>query len=221
MRKERLHKMPICVYRHIRLDTNVPFYIGKGSTYRAHRTDNRNQYWHHIVQAHGYKVEIVKFFKEETEALKFEALLIKIYRNVGMKLTNMTDGGEGSRGYVPTEATRQKLSVAAKGQKRTAEARLKISLAQRGSKNHMYGKSVSKETRAKQSKAGLGRKFTPEQRERVSLNTPRSKKVHCKMTNKTWRNARIAAADLNIKYSTLRGKLNGTALNNTTLEYVT
>ncbi len=46
------------VYRHIRLDKNVPFYIGIGKSdlnyNRASSNKNRNPYWHHIVNQTEY-----------------------------------------------------------------------------------------------------------------------------------------------------------------------
>ena len=48
------------VYRHIRLDKNVPFYIGIGnSKYRATKKDSRNEIWQNIVSKTNYKVEII------------------------------------------------------------------------------------------------------------------------------------------------------------------
>lgn len=50
------------VYRHVRLDKNVPFYIGIGSDayyYRAHYAKKRNLYWNQIVANTDYKIEIL------------------------------------------------------------------------------------------------------------------------------------------------------------------
>ena len=48
------------VYRHIRLDKNIPFYIGIGTTEkRAYRKDGRNPIWNNIVNLTNYRVEIL------------------------------------------------------------------------------------------------------------------------------------------------------------------
>jgi len=50
------------VYRHIRLDTNQPFYIGIGSDntyYRANKKSQRNIHWKRVVAKTDYEVEIM------------------------------------------------------------------------------------------------------------------------------------------------------------------
>ena len=53
------------VYRHIRLDKNIPFYIGvgkddnKGKFKRSKTKQHRNEYWHNIVSKTDYKIEII------------------------------------------------------------------------------------------------------------------------------------------------------------------
>lgn len=93
--------MKFYVYRHIRLDTNTPFYIGKGSDNRAYRLDTRNTYHKRVSTKHGCKVEILKYFNNEQDAFKFEKSLIKLYKSLGYCETNMTMGGEGTSGLTP------------------------------------------------------------------------------------------------------------------------
>ena len=48
------------VYRHIRLDKNIPFYIGIGKEeQRAYSKSNRNPYWKKITNKTDYVVEIL------------------------------------------------------------------------------------------------------------------------------------------------------------------
>ena len=57
------------IYRHIRLDTGGPFYIGVGKKAsftsprqeyrRAHDVDDRNDFWKRVVDKSGYEVEIM------------------------------------------------------------------------------------------------------------------------------------------------------------------
>jgi hypothetical protein len=108
------------VYRHIRLDKNEPFYIGIGSDEKYQRADykglkGRNIYWHRIVGKTDYEVEIILDELTYEESLKKEQEFIALYgrvnNNTGI-LCNLTDGGEGSKGLVVSEETREKLKKA-------------------------------------------------------------------------------------------------------------
>ena len=62
------------VYRHIRLDTNQPFYIGigidnKSKYHRANTHHGRNNYWKNIVKKTDYAVEIL-FEHEDKDFIK-------------------------------------------------------------------------------------------------------------------------------------------------------
>lgn len=91
------------VYRHIRLDFNTPFYIGKGSTERAWSKD-RSPYWHNVVNKAGYRVEIIIKDLEESNAFQKEIEFIKFYRGLGYKLVNLTEGGESPVRFNSDEA---------------------------------------------------------------------------------------------------------------------
>lgn len=87
------------VYRHIRLDKNVPFYIGIGEIDRRSRVNyGRNRLWNYIAAKTPYEVEILVDKIEWDEACKKEVEFINLYgridKNTGT-LANMTDGGEG------------------------------------------------------------------------------------------------------------------------------
>lgn len=97
------------VYRHIRLDTNTPFYVGKGCNKRAYKKD-RNSRWRNIYKKTSYRVEILKEDLTELESLKMEIKLIKLYKNYGHCEANLTDGGEGMSGFKWTE--KQKKNIA-------------------------------------------------------------------------------------------------------------
>ena len=47
------------VYKHVRLDNNTCFYIGKGKEGRLN-VPKRNDFHDNICNRHGYKVEIIK-----------------------------------------------------------------------------------------------------------------------------------------------------------------
>lgn len=93
------------VYKHIRLDTNKPFYIGKGSrSNRAFNKSQRNKYWKNIVSRHGYRIEIVRYFNSEKNALLYERYLQLKYTSKGYELANLAECGvHGSKGVQHSE----------------------------------------------------------------------------------------------------------------------
>ena len=134
-------------YAHTRNDIGKIFYIGKGVKYRANATASRNQYWQNIATKYGYQIEILAYWKTHEEALDHEKVLISCFKDMGYKLANLTDGGEGSVGWNPSTETRQKMS--ASRQNVSSETRKKMSLAAQGKKNAFFGKTHSEETRKK------------------------------------------------------------------------
>lgn len=160
------------LYRHIRLDKNIPFYIGIGidsNYYRANSKKSRNDHWNKIVNKTDYEVEILfehedyNFIKEKEK--EFISLYGRKDTNNGM-LVNMTDGGDGCLGLIHSDEAKLKMSIPNKGkiiseeQKRkvsefhkgkvtSKETRLKMSEASKGDKNSRYGKTISEDTRNK------------------------------------------------------------------------
>jgi len=92
------------VYEWIRLDTNKPFYVGKGKDKRCYiKKRGNNKHFNNIVKAVKTKVNILKENLTEKEALDLEKQYIKEYKNKGIPLVNLTNGGEGVSGYKATE----------------------------------------------------------------------------------------------------------------------
>lgn len=95
------------LYRHIRLDTNEPFYIGIGSDEdgkheRSRASWGRNKIWKRIVNKVSYRVDIIQDNLTWDEACTKEIEFIKLYgrRDLGLgPLVNLTDGGDGLIGY--------------------------------------------------------------------------------------------------------------------------
>lgn len=112
------------VYFHRRLDNNQVFYVGKGCGNRAWVVSGRTEYWHRVVNKYGYTIDIFVNHLTEQEAFDIEIEQIAYHRYIGIKLCNMTDGGEGASGV-----------------ERTLEQRKQISERQKGSKNFMFGKT--------------------------------------------------------------------------------
>ena len=100
-------------YIHCKPD-GVPFYVGKGTLRRAKYLGERNPHHKSIVAKYGTD-NILKGWIEcssDKIALALEVGLIKCLRRMGVKLSNYTDGGEGTKN--PTPETRKRISEAAK-----------------------------------------------------------------------------------------------------------
>ena len=86
------------VYEHLRNDTNQIFYVGKGKvgSGRSNITFGRNQYWKRVVKkANGFRVHKVVENVSELFAFQKEIERIAELKSAGIRLCNMTDGGDG------------------------------------------------------------------------------------------------------------------------------
>jgi len=136
-----------------------PYYIGKGCRNRAFSSQRR-------IAPLPARKEYIVFIQEdlkEQEAFDLEKYCIALYgradQNTGI-LRNLTDGGEGASGNIPSVETRQRWSQQRKGEggafwgrKHTDETKRKMSEAQLGEKHYLWGKSPSEETRKKMSES--------------------------------------------------------------------
>lgn len=139
------------IYRHIRLDSNTPFYVGKGSNKRAHIKSGRNDYWTKIVNKHGYRIEIILSNLTEEVAFEKEKYFIELYKSVNLCEANITLGGEGACGLSVSAETKRKLSKAYIGRYigkvHTEQSRINMSLGslgQAGSKGRKYSQQARK-----------------------------------------------------------------------------
>ena len=82
---------------HERLDTNTPFYVGKGIGYRSNTKKDRNTYWHNIVNKVGFKPVILQSDLTHQQALNAEKFTIALFKKF-FKLVNLTNGGDGGNG---------------------------------------------------------------------------------------------------------------------------
>lgn len=112
------------IYVHHRLDTDTPFYVGKGSSNRATSKKDRNQHWQNIVNKVGFKAIIIQDGLSNKQALNAEKFVIAALKNK-YKLVNLTIGGDGGNGL---KGEKHPLY----GQQRSAETKAKISKALKG-----------------------------------------------------------------------------------------
>lgn len=145
------------IYRWIRLDTNTPFYVGKGKGRRAFDVKNgRNQYFKNIVNSVSTEVEIVLDNLTEAQAFEKEIEFIKLYKNLGYCEANLSLGGEGTSGNRQSIETIQKRISKSKGKTKgnkypqisgdknpakRPEVREFLSKRQIGVLNHQFGKT--------------------------------------------------------------------------------
>ena len=92
----------------------MPFYVGKGKGNRLFTKTKRNTHWKNIENKHGFNAEICSHWNTENEALEHEKFLIACFKDIGIPLVNMTDGGEGTSGWIPSENWRNKKSKSQK-----------------------------------------------------------------------------------------------------------
>lgn len=95
------------VYFHLRKDNGEVFYVGKGTDIickngkiksRVKSKQDRNKYWHNIVNKYGYDYIIISNNLSEQESFDLEIYWIKRIGRKDLKLgtlVNRNDGGSG------------------------------------------------------------------------------------------------------------------------------
>jgi hypothetical protein len=194
------------LYRHIRLDKNVPFYIGIGKREsRAYSRAYRNTHWKGIVNKYGYEVEIIMTGLTLEEAYEKEREFIKLYGRADLgqgTLCNLTDGGEGFINLSPE--AKERIRLASKNKIVSEETRKRISVAKKGSPGYWTGKSRSEETKRK-----------------VKENNAKgmSRKVIDTSTGVVYPSVQTVADMIGMRQGTLAKYLRGTRTNKTTYEF--
>lgn len=120
------------VYEHIRNDTGVVFYVGKGTGKRAKLQHGRSEYWLRIVsKSNGFTVRMIAKDIDEQQAHSIEIKRIAELRALGVALCNLTDGGEGCAGLIKSKETITKIAASNTGKTHSPETRAKISAARK------------------------------------------------------------------------------------------
>lgn len=167
------------VYLHERLDKpGHIFYCGSGRPKRPYDKNDRNYYWHNIVDKHGYKTHIIASGLTKEESLCTEGFVTFEYKDIGMckACFDIPINGVNYESKPHSEETRKKMSESAKDKPKSEEHRNNISKSLSGrpkSKEHiqsiseyhadmsgennpMYGKQHSEEAKEKNRLSHLG-----------------------------------------------------------------
>ena len=176
-------------------------HLGEGieRVYKHHKSNKEhNRYYNkHLLSAiEKYGLEAFEVNKCLDYAFSLEELNIKekVYIQLYDSFENgynETLGGEGKKGFIPSEETRKRLSEAKKGKNHpfygkhfSEEHKQKLSEANKGKNHYNYGNHLSEEHKQKLSEANKGKN--------AGENNPRAKAVYCyekneiRLTAKEW-----------------------------------
>lgn len=186
------------LYRHIRLDTNEPFYIGIGtiiiSKYkittdekkykRAYCIAKRSKFWKNIINKTKYTVEILFVSNDKTFIENKEIEFIKLYGRKDINTGSLVNHNMGGLGL--------------NGKKLTIEHKAKIRKAAFGNTN-MLGKKHSEETKKLISIAHKGKSISKEHKEILKKRMSGINNHRAMFTEKDILKIRSLYADKNIK----------------------
>ena len=183
------------VYRHIRLDTNRPFYIGIGTdtngTFKRANSlyKGRNRLHQNISNKTSVRVDIIMDELTWEEACEKEKELIMLYGRIDLGtgyLSNMTSGGDGIKNLslkskrIISEKAKLNHILTPEKYLHSADIRLKISKA-------LLGKKKSKTHKTNISKSKLGKSTGPmseEQKIKISTANKGNKRPDVSERNK-------------------------------------
>ena len=120
------------------------FYVGKGKGKRAKTKNGRSVRWRRHVEKYQFSIEFVS--QEMTEACAHTLERITIARFGRINLCNMTDGGEGTSGHIPSKQHRMKCSASNKGKqpaRHTIEMALKKTKKKVGTRCGLVFESIT------------------------------------------------------------------------------
>lgn len=209
------------LYRHRRLDTFEIFYVGIGSTdnnFRAYSLHSRNNFWKNVVAKTKYTVEILIENLSHEDASELEMFLIRVYGRRDLKkgsLTNLTNGGEGTLGYIKDKGWRDKHSEY-----------LKVKYV--GVDNPFFGKTHSSET--KRYIGDIQKEYycyeigswenVIKKKYNDSITNKKSRKVLNIRNGLIFNSLREASEYYGVKYSTLKGRMQGDRMYSGNLWYL-
>lgn len=142
------------LYVHLEADSNEPFYVGMGETFDRPWQQNRSKKHKNRANKHGVKVHVEAMPSLTWEnAQWWEVRWIKAFRDAGYDLVNLTDGGDGTKGYKRSNEEKQLF------RKINNRPEIKIKNSIRMQNNNPM---KNRETAEAVAKLNRGRKLSPE-----------------------------------------------------------
>lgn len=152
-------------------------YIGQTSVgllrpKRKHTSHCRN--WELNLEKIGLKKQILELdhwdgFGDYKKWLdETETFYISYFKMIGANLTNLSIGGEGRRGFLHSQETKEKISLSLTGKRHSLLTKEKISNSHKGIMTWNKGKKTSTETRLKQKRAHIGIPLSKETKLKMS-----------------------------------------------------
>jgi len=108
------------IYVHCRPD-GEPFYVGKSYTTKKYRGHGfrfkKNAYYNNVITKYGKETILIYIYEcnSEQQSKDYEIWMIAYGKAQGWKLTNLSNGGEGTFGYKHTKTAKDKIRKAFKG----------------------------------------------------------------------------------------------------------
>lgn len=146
-----------------------------------------------------YTWVVIQEFEDADILSQAEIHWISYYRSIGFRLTNMTNGGEGSVDYVTSQETKAKISTALKGRVRSMSHSSAISAAK-------MGKSNGKHSEEHRKNISNGHRNSDKSRERAK----RWQKSIIDQHGNIYTSIKDAAQQIKVKPPNISAVLNGT-----------
>lgn len=158
------------------------------------KTGRKNKLYSAMKKYEDFQVDILEKCETYDMAKTLEIKYIKHFNSNGAGGYNMTDGGDGALGYRPSDQTRDRMSKAQKGKKRSPEHIKTISEAKKGFK-------FSEESKIKMSIWQKGKKKPKKVVDKLKKTVARPFNVYVKDTGGFvghWENVTDCAKDLEV-----------------------
>lgn len=180
-----------------------PFKRFKQHIWDADRRKSHKNNWILSLRAQGLKpwMELLDEVPV-TEWQFWEREYVRVFRAIGLKLTNLTAGGEGRNGDKVSSATRLKMSIAHSGDKNSFFGKHHSLETRERLRRSNEGKCLSGVTKEKIGISGIGRRHSPEARAKIGaahLGKPLSSEHRVKLSvshlGKSWSTSRRGSFD--------------------------
>ena len=151
-------------YIHCKPDGS-PFYVGKGSSDRLKLYSKRNNYHKNIVNKYGREKILIGGIECSSESIAFELEkgLIKCLTVSGIKLSNLTSGGEGAS---HSKETKSAISAKLKGTKKAWLSKAMKEAQKSG--GYTKGRTLTDDHKEAISKGHIGRKLSKDTKDKIS-----------------------------------------------------